>query len=569
MKIFYKSFTLIILCFFIVFSCTEQEKVKPASDPTLDGNLYGDKLTTCEINFAIQTNDLVKADWIRNTVSEFNNKGSYVHFTETPLGNHNFLIRTSSKENFESTDGQGIFKFSSYQISKIDTSQIELNEYFNWTEAEVKKVIAYRIGQLLRLKFDNADSKSVMNPDINQPFSGLSSGDIKTLQSLYGSGSLTASITKGPISARSIVLKWNTTNPNELNIRGSGLCWSRTNTQPTVSDEKNFFENQTASVWGTGWNSPGTTVYFRSYVVTDCETIYSPVLKIDVPQADTWELSSSIPFQTRTGSQVITTDGLFGKAFIIGGKFSSGELTNEVWMHYPANAEWKQMKSFPGARRENAVSFLYQDKIYYGLGYVASNFNYPVDWWEYNISSDVWTQKNNFSAVGRPGSIGLQLVNGGLITLGLDTRTALINTTTMGYNAQQDRWFYLSNFPIANGVKGFANNSGFAYTLSNNNSFYTYNIGGNFWSQLASFPFDTPTVSTGNQSNTLASIGGKLYYGSKSQVSWTMYNAATNSWIRKKNCPILFNTNTVLYTVGDKIYAFGGNNDGVWEYNGE
>ncbi|MCF2494272.1 Kelch repeat-containing protein [Dyadobacter chenhuakuii] len=519
---------------------------------------------------AISTSDSYKT-WIVSAINDFNDKDTYLKFGENNSENAYGKLRIQflTKENFLKNEGQGVFSFSSYDLTRVDSSFIFLNSDFQWTEGLMKKAIAYHVGQMLDLPYNGSDKESIMNPDLTQTYKGLSAGDIQSFQFKFNSALLSASITKGSVSARSISLIWNTNTPKEYYIKGSGLCWSSTNREPTINDEKNFYAGNKSGGWATGWNKRGSTVYFRSYFVTECETVYSPVIEIYVPESDTWEAGELAPFSSRRGAAVITTEGIFGKAFIIGGKLSStNELTNEVWMHQPGLKAWKQVKSFPGTKREFATALLYQDKIYYGLGYVYQNFTYPIDWWEYNTTNDTWTKKENASPIGRPGAVGFSTSAGGILSLGLNVNTATTSTSTMLYNAANDSWSYLTNFPVSSGYKGYCTNNDTPYILLPTNRLIGFNKGGNYWFEADAFPFDNPTSNTiGNQENTMVACQGKIYYGSKNILDWFQYSPATNSWTKKSNSPTHFISTSTIYSIGDKIYVLDGTSKRVWEYN--
>lgn len=570
-----------ILIFIIFTISCSKDSLKIAPDNVLElgvgSNFNTLGLYSCYIPYSVDvtstTSSVYYKSWIDSAIIDFNNKGTYLKFEESnsQIAGYKLHIKFLTKEHFQTTQSQGVFSFANYAITKLDSSNIYLNSDFDWTESLVKKAVAYHIGQMLNLPFDGNDKESIMNADLTQPYKGLSVKDIQNLLNKFNNTLLSASISEGSVSARSISLIWNTNVPKDFFIKGSGLCWSSTNSNPTIDDEKNFFTDLSSGGWATGWNKPGSVVYFRSYFITECETIYSPVLKLNVPQYNTWEAGDTAPFSSRTNATVVATNGIFGKAFIIGGKLAStNELTNEVWMHHPGIKLWKQVKSFPGTKRESATTFFYQDKIYYGLGYVQQNFTYPIDWWEYNITTDTWTQKGNASPIGRPGAVGFSTSAGGMLTLGLNIRTVTASTSTMLYNSTKDSWSNLSNFPFSSGIKGYSTSNDVPYILLPDNRLIGFNKGSNYWFEASSFPFDNPTNNTiSNQQNTMVSCQGKIYYGSKSLLDWYQYDPISNSWVKKRNSRTRFIASSMMYSIGDKIYVLDGNSRQVWEYNVE
>ncbi len=80
---------------------------------------------------------------------------------------------------------------------------------------------------------------------------------------------------------------------------------------------------------------------------------------------------------------------------------------------------WKKLKKFPGRNRTLSFYFTINDREYVGGG-LDSAEHLLKDFWEYNASTDSWTQKSDFpqavwAAVGFPlnfGNMIRQMING-------------------------------------------------------------------------------------------------------------------------------------------------------------
>ena len=60
---------------------------------------------------------------------------------------------------------------------------------------------------------------------------------------------------------------------------------------------------------------------------------------------------------------------------------------------------WTQKASMPGTARNSAVAFTVNGKGYLGTGYDGEN--YLKDFWEYDPTSNQWTQQADYPGSGR------------------------------------------------------------------------------------------------------------------------------------------------------------------------
>jgi N-acetylneuraminic acid mutarotase len=61
------------------------------------------------------------------------------------------------------------------------------------------------------------------------------------------------------------------------------------------------------------------------------------------------------------------------------------------WEYDPNTNTWSRKTSMGGSKRENAFAFVINGTAYVGGGY---NNDYPTDFWKYNVSDDQWTELN-------------------------------------------------------------------------------------------------------------------------------------------------------------------------------
>tara|TARA_B100001245_G_C22860915_1_gene413954 strand:+ start:196 stop:1206 length:1011 start_codon:yes stop_codon:yes gene_type:complete len=93
----------------------------------------------------------------------------------------------------------------------------------------------------------------------------------------------------------------------------------------------------------------------------------------------------------------------------------------DLWRYDAAKNFWQQMADFPGPGRVSAVSFAAN-----GKGYVTTGFNDDLDTeelndlWEYDPSSNTWTQKTSFPGTARYDAVAFTLNDHGFVGTGYD-----------------------------------------------------------------------------------------------------------------------------------------------------
>lgn len=269
---------------------------------------------------------------------------------------------------------------------------------------------------------------------------------------------------------------------------------------------------------------------------------------------------------------------------------------------------WMQRTNFPGDGRHRASGFSIGNRGYLGIGHVNGNnatINYK-DFWEYDPSSDSWTQKADYPTV-----------NYGAIAFATSTRGYIGGGAFLGpefyeFNPQTNTWTAIPNCPVSPGDQGcFAVNDkgyviwgsalyeynpttttwtakatapiaftnwcvGFSHGASgyikNGNSLYEYKPLYDQWVVRAAFP----GVNT-NGGGALVRGGRAFiisgYVGALANVTsevWE-YNPGNNTWIRMNDFPGTSRRFSVAFTINDRGY-FGTGTNGInlndfWELN--
>src|SRR5258706_7337761 len=106
---------------------------------------------------------------------------------------------------------------------------------------------------------------------------------------------------------------------------------------------------------------------------------------------------------------------------------------------------WNQKADPPNPTRRYPVSFSIGNKLYYGLGWDFLSGTYFKDFWEYDTSSDTWTQLNDFPGGARLNAANFAVNGFGYVGMGLNGLT--VYTDIWKFDPMSKSWTRLSDFP--------------------------------------------------------------------------------------------------------------------------
>lgn len=164
------------------------------------------------------------------------------------------------------------------------------------------------------------------------------------------------------------------------------------------------------------------------------------------PATDTWLQKTSFPGSSRHKQASFTANG---KAYIGFGETESSKvlLLNDLWQYDPTTDTWTQKSDFPGGKRTEAFTLSFQDKAYLGGGWSEStewDHNYLhtyFDFWQYDPLNDNWTQKNNIEFI--PSSYFV-IDDTGYITSHYSY--PFETTGLLKYNPETDKWTKIESY---------------------------------------------------------------------------------------------------------------------------
>lgn len=70
-----------------------------------------------------------------------------------------------------------------------------------------------------------------------------------------------------------------------------------------------------------------------------------------------------------------------------------GNYLKDFYQYTPSNDTWTLVNGFSGNKRRGASTFVIDDKVYLGLG--VNSGTYQIDFWMFDPTTDTWTRKND------------------------------------------------------------------------------------------------------------------------------------------------------------------------------
>lgn len=260
-----------------------------------------------------------------------------------------------------------------------------------------------------------------------------------------------------------------------------------------------------------------------------------------------WVKQADFPGVTRYGA-VGFSIGQYG--YVGTGVTDNGDL-RDLWRFDSNNHTWKRMKDYPGPSRAFSFSFVVDGKAYVGGGghYGTSSYDFLFnlyDLWEYDPSTDSWTQKASLSPNNIPSGT-------------MATATAVgrygyfaVNGWMRRYNVDTDVWDAFPSQGTINTIIASAQNKVYMTTRNFDGGLIAYDPATSSWSSIAG---------TGNTSWSITSfaIDDKVYMGSGDRFN--EYDPATSQW---KSLPTfsLMPGYPATFTIGSVGYCVTGQGGG-------
>ncbi|MCD7850188.1 MAG: galactose oxidase [Parabacteroides sp.] len=259
------------------------------------------------------------------------------------------------------------------------------------------------------------------------------------------------------------------------------------------------------------------------------------------------------------------------KGYLVCGYDGSKSNTRlgDLWEYDMTTDAWTQKASFPGTARSNATAFAIDGKGYFGTGYDGENrLN---DFWEYDPATNTWTQKADFPGTGRYSAVSFGISGKGYIGAGYDGNylkdfysfTPANNTWTQIASVGGSKRMGASSFVIDNiaYVCGGANNGEYV------SDFWKFDPSTGQWTQLRDIANtsnedydDDYTIARMNASTFV--IDGAAYLtcgesGSLRSDTWKYY-PSTDLWEQVHNFKGSARTEAVSFSNGTRGFIATG-----------
>jgi N-acetylneuraminic acid mutarotase len=248
-----------------------------------------------------------------------------------------------------------------------------------------------------------------------------------------------------------------------------------------------------------------------------------------------------------------------------------------------AQGVWSPVADFPDTGRYGGISFSIGNYGYIGLGF--NPYKAPQTWnkdfWQFDPSTDIWTQKANFPGKARFCPASFVIGNKAYVVTGNDSALRECVTECWQYNPVTNAWAQKANFPgspraydvgFTIGGKGYVGTGSKVYQ-DYCKDFYAYDTATDTWTRIADFGgtarFSASGFSAGDK--------GYICFGEDSLFNFYTdmweYNTATNVWTQEANYPADSVYGMSGFVVGNNIYVGAGQkyngycDNKFWEYN--
>ncbi len=255
-----------------------------------------------------------------------------------------------------------------------------------------------------------------------------------------------------------------------------------------------------------------------------------------------WTQLPDPTFSTRTTgiefSMDTDGDGNADKGFIGAGFDFNTQNYSDFWQFDPTSGVWTQKANFPGTGKRNFANFQLNGIAYVAFGAYGST-GLSDELWAYDPVTNIWTQKNDIPSGGR----------WGVFTLMLNGKAYL----------------------------GLGNGSGSSSNPQFRNDFYQYDPINDSWLAMASFPgqgrIEPGSISVDTNNDGINDRGFLVAGGNLSSVFsdvWE-YLPSSDTWVQKQNIPVARMSPTV-FALNNEPYVGLGNASAtvltdLWKYD--
>jgi hypothetical protein len=238
---------------------------------------------------------------------------------------------------------------------------------------------------------------------------------------------------------------------------------------------------------------------------------------------------------------------------------SSGPNKKDFWEWDQSTDTWTQMADFAGAARSYAVGFSIGTKGYIGTGYDGADKK--NDFWEWNQSNNTWIQKASFAGTARYCAVGFSVNTKGYIGTGYDN-TGNVRNDFWEWDQTSDTWVQKANIGTVDrgeavgfsiGSKGYIG-TGLSGTATLLKDFWEWDQLAGTWTQMADFGGSARRNAIGFNIGSKGYIGTG-YDGVDSKKDIWEWDQVSNVWVQKANFGGTIRSQSIAFSIGAVGYV--------------
>ncbi|PIB33962.1 galactose oxidase [Reichenbachiella sp. 5M10] len=273
-------------------------------------------------------------------------------------------------------------------------------------------------------------------------------------------------------------------------------------------------------------------------------------------------------------------------SFVIGGKayvglgFDGDDYLTDFWSYDADQNFWKQVSDFPGIGRSGAVAFAIGEKGYVATGYNGEELEEELgDFWEYNSTTDTWTQLEDFGGSARYKAVAFALDGVGYVGTGYDGNYL---KDFWQYNPATAEWTQVVSLQgeKRRGAVSFVADD-YAYILTGTNNglyesdFWEFGSSDDSWTQLEDVDEDEDNEEVLRTDAVAFELDGKGYitvgsFGANQNTTWE-YTPGSGVWLEKTAFEGTGRSGAVGFTINGRSFVALGQSgserfDDIWEF---
>jgi N-acetylneuraminic acid mutarotase len=262
-----------------------------------------------------------------------------------------------------------------------------------------------------------------------------------------------------------------------------------------------------------------------------------------VTSSNTWRSIADLGASISAARSNAVAFSIEEKGYVTTG-FDGSTVLKDLWEYDAVVNTWSQKADFAGAARTGAVGFAIGARGYVGTGSTASGNTAVVgDFWEYNPSTNAWTQKADLSSSARWLAVGFSIGSKGYVAMG----------EVSGGNQTRGCWEYdpsSNTWTSRAAYLGLGRSRAAAFSLNGKgyvgtgatapgvvaSDFYEFDPVANAWTAKASFPVGL-YATFGVATSTRGYVGGGADAANGNTGLFYEYNPSSNTWAQRANYP--------------------------------